>query len=105
MPLDRVITVTIAASGMIPEASHEMWADRIGIEQERLESTSIGGAVFYSGTASRVTFRVRWRRFFETVHTSRFSITDDVNVEWRVDAVEPEDDRRRYVNLQCTRTT
>ena len=104
--LDRRITLTVYAG--LPEGGG---LGPVAFQGPVWARYRAGGQTFEPGdfpfrtydVADRV-FRVRWRRDLVTSSVQLLTVTDENGQEYYVDRVElPNDRRRRFLDMHCTR--
>jgi hypothetical protein len=108
MALDRRITIKIEAFGTrdengqyVPGAVTEypVWAERRAAGSS--DQATGGGFV----TVSAQNYGVRWFKALELADIALVAIEDEFGQTWDADSIAPNDARRRFINIQCLRTT
>ena len=102
MPLDRRITVNIAAEGTRdehgeyvpgPVTSYPVWADVTGAGSTETDTT--GGVLVSQG----MNVTVRWFRELAVAPINRVHIVDDLGQRWDTDGIAESNERRRFLGM------
>lgn len=106
MPLDTPITIHLEAIGHRdnageyvhgPVTDYPLWADQRGAGS--VDTLTSSGTVV---TEVR-TFGVRWFRELEIHRTDLITLTDGEGSEWDIESIASSDERRRSIQMTCTR--
>ena len=108
MALDRRITIRIEEYGTRnedgeyipgPVSEYPVWAERRAAGSNDQPTTS--GFI----TVSVQNYGVRWFKALELSDIALVEIEDEYGQIWDPDSIAPNDARRRFINIQCIRTT
>ena len=107
--LDRLITLQVRAPGMRDDEgrfqpgavsfSGKVWARYLRTQQS-IDLQPGGGLTVHDRR-----FRIRWRRDVIEAATYQLQVTDDIGIVYNIAQVATGDDRRRYLELLCLRTS
>ena len=108
MALDREIIISIEAPGTRnqqgiyepgPVTAYNVWAERRAAGSN--DQPTSGGFI----TVSAQSYLVRWFEELELANIALVSVEDEFGQVWDPDSIAPGDARRRFITMQCLRTT
>ena len=108
MAFDREVTISIEAPGTRnqsgvyqpgPVTAYSVWAERSSAGSN--DQATSGGFI----TVSAQNYVVRWFVELETANIALVELEDEFGQVWDADSIAPSDARRRYITIQCIRTT